>query len=216
MVPGLIHSKNFRNQKFRRQQREKKKKRLAQSNDYDQEELEQRRPRSPGPIPKKKIERTVCWRGNYWWFGRKQRAKKKKKKRLAHSNHSDQEEREQRKPSPPRLIPKKKKMDRFWMWGILLLHQKNCSHKKKMKEPCVEEDIIDGFTIMSFKTKDVLVNLWIISKALGNTGSGMFSRCFIVLCSLYYIKSTPLPKLLYKTKTKICTLVRQWIPGWFS
>ena len=37
------------------------------------------------------------------------------KKRPAHSNHSDQEEREQRKPSPPRLIPKKKKMDRFWM-----------------------------------------------------------------------------------------------------
>ena len=38
----------------------KNKKRLAQSNDYDQEELEQRRPRSPGPIPKKKNEKTVC------------------------------------------------------------------------------------------------------------------------------------------------------------
>ena len=32
-------------------------------------------------------------------------------------------------------------------------------NKKKKKEPRVEEDINDGFTIMSFKTKDVLVNL---------------------------------------------------------
>ena len=40
--------------------KKKQKKRLPQSNDYDQEELEQRRPRSPGPIRKKKNEKTVC------------------------------------------------------------------------------------------------------------------------------------------------------------
>ena len=66
-----------------------------------------------------------------------QKKNKKKQQRLAQPNDYDQEELEQRRPRPPRPIPK----------------------KKKMKEPCVEEDIIDGFTIMSFKTKAIIGNL---------------------------------------------------------
>ena len=90
-------------------------------------------------------------------FRRKQRAHKIQEQRKANPNDSG-EEGFQPKARPPRPIPKKK--------------------KSKMKEPDFEEDIIDGFTIMSFQTYEELEVIHLLSKILHYSRNMLYNLPF--------------------------------------